>query len=69
MSATDHRDFVLRLGPLDAATAAWVLDFCGHLQQAIWRAYGPEIEAHWAATDPEQPVYGRLPPAPSSKKR
>ena len=69
MSATDRRDFVLRLGPLDAATAAWMLDFCGHLQQSIWRAYGDEIEAHWAATDPEQPVYGRLPPAPSSKKR
>jgi hypothetical protein len=68
MSAMDRRDFVLRLGPLDAATAAWVLDFCGHLQQAIWRAYGDEIEAHWAATDPEQPISGRLPPTPSTKR-
>jgi hypothetical protein len=68
MSATDHRDVVLRLRPLDAATAAWVLDFCGHLQQAIWRAYGDEIEAHWAATDPEQRIYGPLPPTPSNKR-
>ena len=68
MSATTHRDFVLRLAPLDAATAAWVLDFCGHLQHAIWRAYGDAIEAHWAATDPEQPIYGPLPPTPSNKR-
>ena len=68
MSATDRRDVVLRLGPLDAATAAWVLDFCAHLQQAIWRAYGEEIEAHWAATDPEQPIYGPLAPTPSNKR-
>jgi hypothetical protein len=68
MSATDHRDFGLRLGPLDAATAAWVLDFCGHLQQAIWRTYGDQIEAHWAATDPEQPIDGPLAPAPANKR-
>ncbi len=67
MSATDHRDLLLRLRPLDAATAAWVLDFCGHLQQAIWRAYGDEIEAYWAATDPDQPIDGRWPPTPSHK--
>ncbi len=66
MSATDRRDLVLRLGPLDAAAS--ILDLCGHLQQAIWRAYGDEIEAHWAATEPEQPIYGRLPPTPSSKR-
>ena len=55
---------MLRLGPLDARTAAWILDFCGHLQHDIWRVYGDEIEAHWAATDPEQPIYGPLrPPA------
>ena len=68
MSATTHRDFVLRLGPIDAATAAWVLDFCGHLQHAIWRAYGDEIDAHCAATDSEQPIYGPLPPTPSNKR-
>jgi hypothetical protein len=62
MSATDRPDFLLRLGPLDAATAAWLLDFCGHLQQAIWRTYGDEIEAYWAATEPEQPIYGHLRP-------
>jgi hypothetical protein len=59
---------VLRLGPLDAATAAWLLDFCGHLQQAIWRAYGDELEAHWAATEPDQPIYGNFPQPPSRKR-
>ncbi len=68
MSSRDQRDLVLRLGPLDAATAASILDLCGHLQQAIWRAYGAEIEAHWAATEPDQPIYGRLSPT-SSRKR
>ena len=61
MSSTlDRRDLVLRLPPLDPPTAAWLLDFCGHLQQAIWRAYGDEIEAHWAATEPDQPIHGHL---------
>ena len=70
MSDTNGRDFVLRLAPLDAATAAWLLDFCGHLQQEIWRAYGDQIEAHWAATDPEQPTCGRLQrPSPPPRKR
>ena len=69
MSDKDRRDFVLRLGPLDAATAAWVLDFCGHLQQAIWRTYGDQIEAHWATSDPQQPIYGPLAPPSPSKKR
>ncbi len=68
MSNTDQRELVLRLGPLDAATAAWILDLCGHLQQAIWIKYGDEIEAHWAATDPEQPIHGRLSPTPSRKR-
>jgi len=68
MSTTDQRELVLRLGPLNAATAAWILDICGHLQQAIWRRYGDEIEAHWAATDPEQPICGRLSPTPSRKR-
>jgi hypothetical protein len=68
MSAKEHRDLVLRLGPLDAATAAAVLALCGHLQQAIWRTYGEQIEAHWAATDPEQLIYGPLAPPPSTKR-
>ena len=63
MSDTNRRDLILRLGPLDAATAAWMLDLCGHLQQAIWSTYGEEIEAHWAATEPDQLIYGHLPPA------
>lgn len=67
MNSTDPWDLVLRLGSLDAATAAWLLDFCGHLQQAIWRAYGDEIEAHWASTEPDQLIYGRLSPTPPSK--
>jgi hypothetical protein len=61
-------ELVLRLPPLDGATAAWILDLCGHLQTAIWRAYGDDIEAHWLATDPDQPIYGRLSPH-SPKKR
>ena len=27
--------------------AAWVIELCGHLQQAIWLAYGDQIESHW----------------------
>lgn len=68
MSSRDQRDLVLRLGPLDAATAASILDLCGHLQQAIWRVYGAEIEAHWAATEPDQPIYKRLSPTSSCKR-
>jgi len=68
MSRTEPRDFVLRLGPLDGASAAWLLDFCAHLQQALWHAYGEQIEAHWIATEPEQPIYGRLAPTQSSKR-
>lgn len=60
-------ELVLRLPPLDGATAAWILDLCGHLQTALWRTYGDEIEAHWLATEPDQPIYGGLPRPP--KKR
>ena len=67
-SKTDRTDLVLHLGPLDPAAAAWLLDFCGHLQQAIWRAYGDEIEAHWAVAEPEQPIYGPLSPTASTKR-
>jgi len=52
----------LSLPPLDGATAAWLLDVCGHLQRAIWLAYGDEIEAYWKATDPDQLIYGPLRP-------
>lgn len=68
MSTHDGPDVVLRLPPLDGATAAWILDLCGFLQTAIWRAYGDEIEAHWIATEPDQPVCGRL-ASPSIRKR
>jgi hypothetical protein len=59
---------VLRLPPLDGATAAWILDLCGLLQTAIWRAYGDEIEAHWTATEPDQPIYGRMQTTPPKKR-
>ncbi len=68
MSAKTRPDVTLWLPPLDGATAAWILDLCGHLQTAIWRAYGEEIEAHWTATEPGQPIYGRLHP-PARRKR
>jgi len=54
------RPLVLRLPPLDGPTAAWLLDLCGQLREALWREYGDEIEAHWAAKEPGQPIYGRL---------
>lgn len=60
MTIKDRPGLTLRLPPLDGATAAWVLDLCGHLQRALWLAYGEEIEAHWTKTEPDQPIYGRL---------
>jgi hypothetical protein len=48
------------LPPIDVAIAAWLLDLCGQLQDVIWRTYGAELEAHWTATDPPQPIYGPL---------
>ncbi len=60
--------FTLWLPPLDGATAAFVLDLCGHLQTAIWLAYGDQIEAHWTATEPGQPIYGRPRPSPRTKR-
>jgi hypothetical protein len=68
MTTTTRPGFTLWLPPLDGATAAWILDLCGHLQTAIWRAYGDQIEAHWAATEPGQPIYGRPQPPPRSKR-
>jgi hypothetical protein len=58
----------LSLPPLDGATAAWLLDLCGLLQQAIWRTYGDQIETHWKATEPDQPIYGPLQPPPARKR-
>jgi len=64
MSTKLRPGFKLWLPSLDGATAAWILDLCGHLQRAIWLAYGDQIEAHWTATEPDQPIYGprRAPP-------
>lgn len=61
------RPIVLRLPPLDGPSAAWLLDLCGQLQATLWRQYGDEIEAHWRATEPGQPIHGRL--QDSRKKR
>jgi hypothetical protein len=68
MSAKSPQRLTLSLPALDGATAAWILDLCGQLQTAIWRAYGAEIEAHWTATEPGQPIYGRL-ARPARRKR
>lgn len=69
MSAKVSPHFTLPLPPLNGATAAWIIDLCGHLQTAIWLAYGDEIESHWAATDPSQPIYGRLQPTPTPPRK
>jgi hypothetical protein len=63
-----HPGLTLQLPPLDGPTAAWILDLCGHLQTAIWRAYGDQIEAHGTEAEPGQPIYGRLQPAPRRKR-
>jgi hypothetical protein len=68
VSAKARPHFTLPLPPLNGATAAWIIDLCGHIQRAIWLAYGDEIEAHWTATEPGQPIYGRLQPTPSRKR-
>jgi len=67
VSATPRPWLNLRLPPLDGATAAWLIDLCGHLQTALWREYGEAIEAYWSATEPDQPIYGPLQP-PLRKK-
>jgi len=54
----DPTPTTLRLPPLDIATAAWLLDLCGQLQEVIWRTRGAELEAYWTATEPGQPIYG-----------
>jgi hypothetical protein len=58
----------LKLPPLDGPTAAWLLDLCGQLQAALWRDYGDAIEAHWSATEPDQPIYGHLQPRSRSRR-
>jgi hypothetical protein len=60
---------VLRLPPLEPATAAWLIALCGHLQNAIWQTYGDELEAYWTATQPQQQIYGPLQPARPQKPK
>lgn len=69
MSAKASAQFTLPLPPLNGATAAWVIELCGHLQEAIWLTYGAQIEAHWTATDPGQPIYGRLKSTPTPPRK
>lgn len=64
----DHFHLSLHLPPLSGATAAWILDPCGQLQTVIWRAYGDQIEVHWLATEPDQPIYGTLRPPGRTRK-
>ena len=66
-NTSDPQDLLVRLPPLDPSTAAWLLDFCGLLQQAIWRAYGDAVEAHWRLTEPDQPIY--QPRSPCSPRK
>lgn len=65
-AADNRRALTLRL-PLNGATAALLIDLCGQLQEALWRAWGAEIENHWLATEPDQPIYGPLQPPPSKR--
>jgi hypothetical protein len=60
MNTSKEPQLVLRLPPLDAPTASWIIDLCGHLQREIWLRYGDELEAYWTATNPTQPIYGSL---------
>jgi len=57
----DRSRVSLPLPPLDAATAAWLVDVLATLQQAIFQRYGDAIEAYWTETDPPgQRQRGRL---------
>ena len=69
MTAAQEPRLVLYLPPLDAPTAAWLIDLCGYLQTAIWQKYGDELEAYWTATEPNQPIYGPLQPLRSNEKK
>jgi hypothetical protein len=68
VSGNDGPRIVLRLPPLDGPTAAWILDLCGQLQSVLLQTYGDEIEAHWTATEADQPIYGRLQQTPPKKR-
>lgn len=60
MNSGPRRPLTIPLPSLDGPTAAWLVEVCGHLQHALWLAYGDQIEAHWTATQPGQPIYGPL---------
>lgn len=58
----DHQRerLVLSLPALDGATAALLFDLCGQLHAALMHDYGDEMEAHWIAAEPSQPLYAAL---------
>ena len=58
----DRKYLVLRLPPVDGATAASLFDLCGQLQEALRSGYGDEMEIHWIAAEPAEPLYGPLQP-------
>jgi len=58
----DRKHLVLRLPPINGATAASLFDLCGQLQAALLDGYGDEMEIHWTATEPAEPLYGPLQP-------
>jgi hypothetical protein len=60
VTAKKPRSLTLHLPPLTAATAAALWDLCGSLQEAIWREYGEQLDQHWQAEEPGQPVYGKM---------
>ncbi len=63
--STDRPHLELRIPEMNAATAAWLLDLCGCLQQAIWRRYGGEVVEYWERTEPDQTIYS----SPRTKPR
>lgn len=68
MTPSDRPAISMPLPPLDVATAAWLLDLCGQLQQIIWRTHGADLEAYWTATEPGQPIYGPLTKPPRRRR-
>lgn len=64
-----RKHLVLRLPPIDGATAASLFDLCGQLQAALLSDYGDEMEIHWTAAAPGEPLYGPLQPRARRRAR
>jgi len=65
----DRKNLVLRLHPINGATAASLFDLCGQLQAALLHGYGDEMEIYWTAAEPGQPLYGSLQPPARRRAR